>query len=139
MPSQGSHIQLGAHPHDVDALEAEPVVEAEELAGVPRQAGEVLDQDGVKPGRGDAGRGHELGPAELDLVLDRGGRLEITGVPEPPGSGRFGRAGQELSHNLFSQLLQPVSDLVLESSPIIGGPYRQGVSLSASGREWDVL
>ena len=35
-----------AHPHDVDALEPQAVVEAEELARVPRQAGEVLDQDG---------------------------------------------------------------------------------------------
>src|SRR5712664_1054328 len=87
------------------------MVEAEELAGVPRQPGEILDHDRVEPGRGRASRGHELliaralfdaeagesgivvgrddhpalpngvGPAELDLVVDRGRRLKVSGIP----------------------------------------------------------
>jgi hypothetical protein len=64
-----------AHRHDVDALETQAVVEAEELTGVPRQAGEVLDEDRVKLGRGRAGRGHELLIARtwLDAEAGQGG------------------------------------------------------------------
>ena len=100
-----------AHPDDVDALEAQAMVETEQLAGVPRQAGEILNHDGVELRRGRTGRGHELliaralldaeageggivvgrddhpalplgvGPTQLNLVVDGGGGLQVSGIP----------------------------------------------------------